>query len=42
MTDRDDRIRNAVDAWRADHPGAAAALERLPTDERTEALRQLG
>ena len=42
MTDRDARIRNAVAAWRAEHPAATAELDALPADERAEALYQLG
>lgn len=33
-TDRETRIADAVQAWRDDHPGAAAALHRLDDDER--------
>lgn len=37
-----DAIENAVAAWRADHPGAAAALHRLNDADKREALRRLG
>lgn len=41
-TDQEQRIANAVQAWRDDHPGAAAALDRLPDADKREALRRLG
>lgn len=41
-TTKEPEIANAVQAWRDDHPGAAAALDRLDDDSKREALRRLG